>query len=201
MRSASQIRRSSDDPASPDFELQLADLPYGLEDARHLLDLEQLRASLWTVLTLLLLLFLARWWRRRVTRRHLRSTISTPSPARSATSVPLPGIAGQIISLRDRHLTAGTFREGCHELAAVLRSFYEGLWSAPLRTRTVGEIQRLGEHRIGAEDGGATGRLFGLLEGLQFARRAPTAGDLEAVCDLAADVTSVHDRPGAGSSS
>ena len=181
----------SSDPSSPDFELNIPGLPYGLEDAQHILDLEQLKWALWA-LAALTLAFLAHRLSRRLMRRSAPPTlgqdVEEPAP------VPMPEIAKRIVSLRDRHLSEGTFRQGCHELAELLRGFYANLWSEPLTTRTVREIQHTGERRTGAEEGGAPGRLFGLLEGLQFSRRDPTADDFESVCDLASDVTSVVSR-------
>ena len=180
----------SSDPSSPDFELEIPDLPRGLEEAQHILDLETLKRALWTLLALALLFLAYRLFRRL---RRFAAPAPPRSEAREPTPVPMPEIARSIVSLRDRHLTQGTFRQGCHELAELLRGFYASVWGEAVATKTVREIQIVGERKLGHEDGGGPGRLFGLLEGLQFSRRDPTSDDLEAVCDLAATVTSVFD--------
>lgn len=180
---------ASSDPSSPDFELKIPDLPYSLEEAQHILDLEKLKWALWALLALVLFLLAYRilhWLMRRAQPAKPQPKFVEPTP------VPMPEIARSIVSLRDRHLSEGTFRQGCHELADLLRGFYANLWHEEVTTKTVREIQIASERRTGAEDGGPPGWLFGLLEGLQFSRREPTATDLEAVCDLASDVTSVH---------
>lgn len=176
-----------------DFELELPDLPHGLEEARHILDLEALRWALWALAALVVVLLAYRWLRR--LRQRAEVEPPTPEPAPMPVPMSLPRVVTRILDLRDRHLSAGTFRQGCHELAALLRSHYESLWHEPLETKTAREIRRLGARRIGAQGGGAPGHLFGELEGLQFARREPTADDLETVCDLAADVTSGETLP------
>ena len=185
----------SSDPESQAFQLKLPDLPHGLENARHILDLEDLRRALWALLALLALLVLT-WLIRRL-RKPARSqgAQKVTQTKKFGKNPPVPAIALRITKLRERHLLTGTFRQGCHELAALLRGFYEDLWHESLTTSTVLEIQRVGEKRIGMEDGGAPGRLFGLLEGLQFSQRDPTVDDLEAVCDLASDVTSIYSDP------
>lgn len=193
MKWAVSIWLASSDPSDPDFQLKLPDLPYGLEESRHILNLDNVRWALAALLALLLLLAIRRWLRKPAPRPSGRMTATKKVGKRPV--VPVPAIAARIGSLRDRHLAAGTFREGCYELASVLRNFYEDLWRESLTTRTVGEIQRAGERRIGAEDGGAPGRLFGVLEGLQFSRHDPSADDLEAICDLASDVTSIYRDP------
>lgn len=185
----SSLRFGSSDPSSPDFELEIPDLPHGLEDAQHILDLEKLKWALSALLALVILLLayrVLRWLMRQAQPATSQPEVVEPTP------VPMPQIARSILSLRTRHLTHGTFREGCHELAELLRGFYANLWREEVTTKTVREIQIVGERRTGAEEGGAPGRLFGLLEELQFSRRDPTLDDFESVCDLANDVTSVH---------
>lgn len=141
----------------------------------------------WLAVWLLLLLGLAIWlgrllWRR--LRRRLQSR-PEPRPAPPPVAAGAPGVSAAIADILDRNLRSGTYRQGCHELSAVLRAHWEarglGREAGPRFTRmTAREI----ESRVGERP--AT-RLLALLAGLQFGRREPSRNDFSGACKLAGE--------------
>jgi hypothetical protein len=144
----------------------------------------------WLLVWFLLVAGLLFWLGRLLWRRLRRA-----SAARGARPAPPPrrrraasGIGAAIAAILDRHLRSATYRRGCHELSAALRTHWEegglGQPAGPRFTRmTAREIGgRLGDRP-------AT-RLLSVLSDLQFGRRGPTREDFQGACDLAAELVS-----------
>lgn len=153
-------------------------LPAGLADPLHFPDAE---VSGWlpALLLLALLWLLSRWWSRR------RSPAgAAPSPA------PAPPTAGDWLiealgELRREHLARRTYRQGCHDLAALLRSHFERLGSDTVRLPWTRLTAR--EIRQQAGDLPAT-RFLSQLAALRFGRAEPSRDDLEGACRQAIDL-------------
>ena len=151
----------------------MSGLPFGLTEPLHLDEPFPWRAI---VVAILLLWLLARFLRS--LRRNRQEPPAEPVPP----PVPRSRIAEEIRALRTRYGRSKDFRAGCHELAEMLRSFFEAKRDVPFSTLTVGEMKpKLGDT--------AVVRFFSLLADLQFSRRTPTKSDFEGACDLALDVT------------
>jgi hypothetical protein len=160
------------------------ELPRGLADPLHILEPFPgwARAAIVAALLLALLWMLWRRWARR-----RRVPVAARSPRRVAPR--LDSIAEVIRRIRRRYPDAGSYRQGCHELSAVLRSFLERGSPHPFSILTAREIARaLGE--------GEQTRLFDRLAELQFARRAPSRRDFRAICDLALEVVAAPRKRG-----
>jgi hypothetical protein len=172
------LRAADDGPALP------PDLPYGLEETRHLLDLERVETVLWSLLGLLVALAL-----RRLARAMGRRTPATPTAQPSSSVAATARVAGPVAAiqaLRDEHATQGTFREGCHDLAAFLRDHFQAARHHPFAARTVAEIRRRLTGRGARKDDDALViQVFEQLETFQFRQEEPVAGDLDGVCQLA----------------
>lgn len=154
-------------------------LPSGLPDPLHLLQPFPWE-GLVPALLLLLAAYLVQRWRR------ARRRAPAKAPARTAAR-PRRGseLAQAVEKIRHRHLRAETYRLGCHELAATLRTQLEAERSQPLTRLTAREIRRiLGETPLS--------RLFDRLDNLQFRRRPPRRHDFRGVCDEALEV--VHTK-------
>lgn len=149
------------------------DLPVGLADPLHLLPPFPYRDLLWTV-ALLLLIACWWWWRRR---RRPREEATAP-PAPKPVPAPPSKIDLAIDDIARRTHEARAFRQGCHELAAVLRQYFETKLGEPLSTLTVKEIDD-------TVDRPWLAGCFRQLAKLQFARRVPEAPDFDDACDQA----------------
>ncbi len=138
------------------------------------------------LLAAVLLWQLWRWLRRRAAR--------PPAPVPSRPSAPPTpvGIFELLGSLLRRHLTAGSYRAGCHELSGALRRHWEeqGLGGAA-RSRLTRLTAREARRQLG--DRPAI-RLLELLSQLQFGRSEPSRNDFEGACKLAAELVSGRKR-------
>jgi hypothetical protein len=142
----------------------------------------------WLVVWFLLVVGLLVWLGRLLWRRLRRYSESRPTlPKRRPKRKPVPfGINTAIAGILSRHLKAGTFRQGCHELSDALRTYWEerGLVrpAGPRFTRmTAREIEgRVGDH--------PASRLISLLSQLQFGRHEPSREDLQGACELASEL-------------
>jgi hypothetical protein len=142
----------------------------------------------WLVVWFLLVAGLVIWLGRLLWRRLASYLESRPSPPkRRLARKPVPfGINTAIAKILRRHLKAGTFRQGCHELSEALKIYWEdrGLDHSPgvrFTRMTAREI----EGRVGDQP---ASRLITLLSQLQFGRREPSRDDLQGACDLATDL-------------
>ena len=142
----------------------------------------------WLVVWFLLIAALVGWLARLLWRRFSRYLESRPRPqTRPPASRPSHwGIDSAIGSILHRHLGAGTYRQGCHDLSGALRRHWEerGLVRparAPFTRMTAREI----EGRVGDRP---ASRLLSLLSQLQFGRREPSRDDLQGACDLATEL-------------
>lgn len=142
----------------------------------------------WLLVWLLLIAGLA-FWLGRLLWRRLRRWLAARPPRPAPAPPPPPAAAGifaTISGILGRHLQAGSYRQGCHELSGALRRHWEerGLVRSagpPFTRLTAREIA----DRVG--DRPAT-RLLSLLSTLQFGRREPTRQDLEGACKLAGEL-------------
>lgn len=144
----------------------------------------------WLAIWLLLILGLVVWLAWRLWRRFRHYLAARP--VRRAAPAVRPrgrfGIASAIAAIIDRHLGAGTYRQGCHDLSDALRTHWEerGL-AKPAGGRLTRMTAREIEVRVGERP--AT-RLLKLLSELQFARREPTRDDFQGACQLATELVS-----------
>ena len=150
----------------------MRDLPAPLARPLHILEPWPWKEALgWLLAGVVLFLLVRRWirWRRR-----RQATRSAPAPG----TTPLGGFSDKVESIRSQARESGRFRQGCHELALLLRGTLAPPGSGNLDTLTARETER----RLG--DGALT-RLLVLLADLRFGRRAPDEGDLDTACQLA----------------
>ena len=148
----------------------------------------------WLLVWFLLVVALLVWLGRLLWRRWRRYLASRPAPPARPATPPRrsPGIASAIAAILERHLSAGSFRQGCHELSGALRRHWEerGLLrpaGARLTRMTAREIAgRVGDR--------PASRLLALLSELQFGRREPSRADFQGACDLAAEVAAEPER-------
>lgn len=155
----------------------MSSLPGDLADPLHLLEPFPYKTLLVAAAVLGYLL-----WRliRRLHRRKLAAPQPAPRSVPAAAAAAAP-IAERIEALWRRFRETGRFREGCHELAGLLRAQLEAERRRRFSSLTAGEIGRhLGDS--------PWSRLFSLLAGLQFGRRPPSRSDFQGVCELAAEV-------------
>ncbi|MCG8461469.1 MAG: hypothetical protein MI919_34740 [Holophagales bacterium] len=163
-----------------------APLPHAFGEPLHLLEPDAPWPWGGLILSALLVLALRALLRRR--------RVPAPAAAASAEPPPAEAPAGDfleaLIEARRRHARAGTLREGCHELAAILRSFFAGRAPAGPDPAIAGlPVDRLTLRELGTRLGDPfTTSLFELLEDLRFRRRPPLGDDLQGVYDLAAEV-------------
>ena len=144
------------------------ELPADLAPAVHILE----PGPHWPSVLALLLALLFWWWRQRQKKPQPEAS-PTPRPAPPIPRT-VPGIAGEIDSLRARYEGDADFRLACHELASLLRGHFHGRF----RSFTANEISRaLGETSVAD--------VFELLAELQFRRREPQRDDFHGICDLA----------------
>lgn len=155
-------------------------LPNGLADPLHFPDAAV--AGWLPALGLLTLLWLlSRWWSRR------RSPAAAlPAPPVPAPPMPRNALLEALDQLRRQHLGAKTYRQGCHELAALVRGHLERLGAGPLPrlpwTRlTAREIRR----RAGDQP---AARLLSQLAALRFGRAEPGRDDFEGAWRQATDL-------------
>lgn len=163
----------------------MSSLPHGITGALHIDE----PFPRWTLLAAALLL----WLLYRLYSRLRERLAESPAPsAPPAPAEPDPaGFGARVDAIRRRTLASGTYREGCHELAAELRAYCARYLEpgASLLHLTAAEIAR----RVGDT---AVARFFGLLARLQFHRRPPSRSDFDGACDLAIAVAVgvVHER-------
>ena len=153
-------------------------LPAGLAEPLHLVNPYPYGKALAFLAALLLLALLWAWWRRR-----RRSAPSSPAAAPPPIPPPPPAstIEKAIAEIRLRYVETRRHREGCHELAEVLRTYYEKACGKPLSRLTVREIGTvLGDSAVTA--------LFELLAEMQFRRRQPSSDEFSQICETATDV-------------
>ena len=144
----------------------------------------------WLLLIAGLVVWLARLLWRRLRRRAAAPAAKPPPAARPRGR---RGIAAVLAEIFDRHLKAGTYRQGCHELSGALRGHWEerGL-ARPAGPQFSRMTAREIEGRVG--DRPAT-RLLRLLSELQFGRREPSRSDLQGAFKLAVDLVLKRGKP------
>jgi hypothetical protein len=153
----------------------------------------------WPVLALLALAALwalyRRWQRRRPRVTAAAAPPAAPTPPRlpAGPRAPKASTLGQrLYALQQRILATRAYRDGCHELAGLLKGHFEskGLGSGKrLRyTRmTAREVLRTTGHRAASE-------LLVQLSDLRFGRDEPTRGEFRQLCRRAQKVTGQKTR-------
>lgn len=145
-------------------------------------------SCLWLLVWLLLVAALSVWLGRLIWRRlrgHLRSRRRPVAPAPPPAG-PAPGIGELIGDILGRHLQAGSYRQGCHELSAALRRHWE---ERGLARHAGGRFTRMTAREIQGRIGDRPAtRLLRELARLQFGRREPSGGDLQQACHSASEL-------------
>lgn len=142
----------------------------------------------WPILALLAIAGL--WWLYRRSRRAeegpaVTAPVARPRPERT-------GLAQALYDLREQTLKSGNFREGCHQLASLLKSHFArtGFGSrerVPCTRMTAREIRQA----VGKT---AASRLLIRLEDLRFGKAEPVQGSFQQVCRRAQKVTGAKAR-------
>lgn len=169
---------------SEDFVLEAPPLPHDLAGPLHILDFDRIAWALAAVAALLMLLWAVYLWRR-VLRPAIEAQPKTPRRRRPIRDA---GIRSTIVKLYETHRIRGSFRQGCHDLAELLRGHFQSTFQQPYSTYTVGEILDAQRRKTVKADGGPVANLFRRLEELQFRRREPAEDEFRSVCDEAKDV-------------
>lgn len=161
-----------------------ATLPAGLADALHLMEPLPDGWKKWLVALLLLALLIA-WlvWRRR--QRRSPKIVVSPPPALPSEAPPSTSLSREIRRLRRRHRDTATRRQGCHELAELLREGLGQRWGRDLSTRTGREIGELAK-------ASAVAGLFTSLDVLRFAPWDPGRRAFDEAFDSAESTVGSH---------
>lgn len=137
------------------------------------------------VLAAVVLALLLHWaWYRRRHRLRPRDRRLAPPPAPADR---LDDPSDPVAAIEARHLLAGTYRQGCHALADLLRE--RAAWSLrgeidDVSALTGRELGRRARNRAAAE-------LMSTLGDQRFARGEPTKRDFRTACTLTRDVLGV----------
>jgi hypothetical protein len=150
----------------------LTPLPEPLSEPLALFAAAPLRP--WQAVAIVCLLGLLVFWLWRRRRRPAAQAVTAAAPVPAAPPPP-GGFAARVRELEQRHLDAGSYRQGCHELDSEVRSTLEQETRREVEALTATEVAALfADPRIGD--------FAARLRDLRFARREPSRDGFRSLC-------------------